>query len=430
MEQVSVFISSILLPILGSWWWVFLPLILYFPAKALYFYWVRWHVWYPKQGWVILELKPPKEILTPIKAMEDIFNVLWGIYGSPNWREKWCEGQLTCGSFWLSFEIISLAGDIHFFIRCLEDHRNMVESTIFAHYPEVEISLSDDYTKKVPQDIPNKEWDIYGEDYRLLKDDYYPITTYEAFFEPSGERITAEEKRLDPIFSFLESLTQLKADEQFWFQIVTAPITDKDIPWQTKGKEIVDKLLKRPAKPIGKPMIQEAIEVLIVGPSEKDEKAAEYKPEIQLVSPGEKTTITAIEKKISKNGFKTWARALYLAKRDAWNPVHRGLARSYLGHFSGLSNSIILWLKTRPKIQYWFRDRRIFVRKRRIFENYVRRLWSMFPALLVSGGTFILNSEELATIFHLPSKVVVPTLPYVEAKKKGPPPQLPIGEIV
>jgi hypothetical protein len=40
-------------------------------------------------------------------------------------------------------------------------------------------------------------------------------------------------------------------------------------------------------------------------------------------------------------------------------------------------------------------------------------------------ATIILNTEELATIYHLPSKVIVPTLPYVEAKKGGPPPELP-----
>jgi hypothetical protein len=41
----------------------------------------------------------------------------------------------------------------------------------------------------------------------------------------------------------------------------------------------------------------------------------------------------------------------------------------------------------------------------------------------------ILNTEELATIFHFPIKVtglVAPTMTRVESKKGGPPPNLPM----
>lgn len=412
--------------ILKSWWWFFLLLILYFPIKALYLWWVRWEVWYPKQKWIFLEIKPPKEILKPLTAMEDVFSVLWGIYDRPNWREIWCEGQLPPGSFWMSCEIVSIGGKISFLIRCLQEHRDMLESAIYAHYPDVEISLTEDYTKHIPQDIPNKEWDIYGEDYFLLKDDIYPIKTYPKFFEPAGEKITQEEKRIDPLNSFLEALTKLRPDEQFWFQLVINPIINLDVPWETRGKEIIDKLAGRRGKVRPKSMVQEAIDVLITGKSTTEPSVEKeiIPPEMKL-TPGERDIIIAIGNKISKRGFKIWMRGVYVAKRDAWNPTNRILARAYMNHFSTSDlNTILYWIKTRTRIHYWFRSRRLFVRKRNMFRNCVNRFPPRYPR--ASGkGVFILNTEELATIFHLPSKVIVPTLPYVEAKKAGPPPELP-----
>ena len=43
----------------------------------------------------------------------------------------------------------------------------------------------------------------------------------------------------------------------------------------------------------------------------------------------------------------------------------------------------------------------------------------------------ILNTEELATIFHLPALAapLPPEVPRVEAKRGGPPPELPVEEI-
>lgn len=420
-------LSTILL-ILKNWWWVLPPLPFFFLLQYYYLYWVRWEVWYKAQKWILLEIKPPKEILKPLSAMEDIFTVLWGIIDTAVWRERWCEGQLICGPYWVSLEIVSIGGKIHLFIRCFQEHRNLIESTIYAHYSDVEISLVDDYTKNIPQDIPNDNWDFYGEEYRFLRDNAYPIRTYPIFFEPSGERITQEEKRIDPLNSFLEAMTKLQLGEQFWFQICAAPISDKNLPWQTQGRQLADKLAKRPSKPRQKSMIEEALDVLISGKSTEPSPEKEiYPPEMRL-TPGEKEELTAVEKKISKLGFKTWIRGLYVAKRDTWNVFNRILARQYLTHFSGSGlNAMVYFTKTRAKIHYFFKKRRLYLRKRSLLRNYINRVPPLFPKRWkrAKDGIFILNTEELATIYHFPTEVIVPTLPYVEAKKAGPPPQLP-----
>jgi hypothetical protein len=421
--------SLIIWPIIKNWWWVFLPIVLWFLVKFFYFWWIRWEVWYPKFKWILLEIKLPKEILKPFKAMEDVFSLLWGIYDSPNWRAKWCEGVLPIGGgLWFSFEIVSLGGEIHFYMRIPADFRNTAESTLYAHYPEAEISVVEDYTKNVPKNIPNEKWDLYGENYSLKKLDYYPIKTYPQFFEERPE--IKEEKRIDPMDSLLESLSKLQPAEQFWLQIVTNPITEKEIPWQSRGKEEVKKIGMEVAKRWFPP-----------------EKGAP--PPIKPWPPGElmpkeKEIIEGIENKIKKWGYQTWIRIIYLYKKDEPHFLgNANLARTYFNHFATEHlNGLIFWGPNRTKIQYWLRERRLYLRKRKQLRDYINRMPPLWPRtmkgefLLPFGipwqprgpgirGTFVLNTEELATIFHFPAKIITPALPYLEAKKGGPPPSLP-----
>jgi len=436
---------SLILLTLKNWWWLILPPILALPLKTLYLWWLRWEVWYKKKKWILLEIKPPKEILKPFKAMENIFSNLFGIIDIPNWRERWCEGELPLGGgLWFSFEIASFGGEIHFYMRIPEFFRNAAESALYAQYPEAEISLVEDYTKNVPQDIPNKDWDMYGEDISLRKEDYYPIKTYSMFFEERAE-IMKEEKRLDPIDSLLESLAKLQSGEQVWIQFVTNPITDELIPWETMGRAAANRIAKRPAPTKPKSMIQEAAEVLITGKAPEEEPRERLEliaPELRL-TPGEKEILTGIENKIKKHAYQTWIRTIYIYKKDA--PFFFGnykILRSYLNQFMTENlNYFIYWGPTRSRIHYWLRDRRLYLRKRKQFRNYVERLPSLFPRTMTGEplfpfgfaprgpgirGTIILNIEELATIYHFPAKIITPTVPYVEVKKGGPPTGLPI----
>jgi len=439
--EVFSFISLIL----KSWWWFILLIIFFFFLKVFYLWWVRWEVWYKKNKWILLEIKPPKEILKPFKAMEDIFTVLWGVYDSPNWRERWCEGEFPKFPYWFSCEIAGIGGKIHFFMRILEVWRDMVEATIYSHYPEAEISIVDDYTKYVPQDIPNQDWDLYGEDFSLLKDDVYPIKTYTMFFEERPE--IKEEKRMDPIDSLMEALSKLQPAEQFWLQIVATPITNKDIPWVTRGKAEVKKIggeiAKRwfPAEKKGE--LPEPLEVLITGKPPLPPPPTPLRPwPPGELMPAEREIIEGIENKIKKYGYKTSIRILYLYKKD--EPHFDGnskIGKAYFNHFMTENlNTLIYWGPTRTRVHYWLRERRLYLRKRRQFRRYIERLPSYFPRTMEGElpfwhlgpkgpgirGTFVLNTEELATIYHFPAKVITPAITPVEAKKAGPPPSLPV----
>ncbi|MEK7482545.1 MAG: hypothetical protein AAB620_02010 [Patescibacteria group bacterium] len=437
--------------IIKAWWWLPAPIILGLLFQKLYRYRVTWDMWYKRIEWMVLEVKPPETLLKPFKAMDDVFGLLWCIYDSASWQERWCEGVLERAPYWLSCEIASIEGQIHYYFFLDRGARSLVESTIYAQYPDAEITEVEDYAKMVPQDLPNKDWNMLGEDYRLAKPDPWPILTYKAFFEEKPD-VAMEEKRMDPIDSFMESLAKVPPGSQFWFQMVCAPILNSDYPWKDQGLAIADKIARRPAAPKAMSFGQlflNSLKMLATGktitdPLAKPEKAlpltkTDEGEREMLITPGEKFDLHAVEDKISKKAFLVWSRALYVYKRDSFVPGMNRLARTYLNHFAASSNFFLYWGGTRTKARYWLRKKRLDLRKRKIFQNYVRRLPPLYPRMeskpmfpfgWVKGkGTMILNCEELASIYHYPAKVgssIISSLRPVEARKAGPPADLPI----
>jgi hypothetical protein len=75
--------------------------------------------------------------------------------------------------------------------------------------------------------------------------------------------------------------------------------------------------------------------------------------------------------------------------------------------------------KTKTSAYYFFSDTRKAWKKKAIMRKYKARTLDV--------KSYVLNTEELATIFHFPTKEVKgPVVPRVEAKKGKPPATLPI----
>lgn len=437
---IILFLVILFVPFLRVWWWVFLPLMLGSQLKTIYLWYVGWDFYIASRKWVVLELIPPKETLIPFKAMEDVFTSIWSIMDVANFREIWCEGELDNGPEWCSWEMASIEGSVHFYLRVGVHHRHSLESAIYGHYPDVEIREVQDYTKLVPPTVPNEDWDAYGEDWELRENDAYPIKTYDKFFEPQGERISAEEKRIDPIISLIEAMSKIGPGENYWVQFTTVPIPDHDDPeFRPEAKKIIDKISQRPEKKTSTFFddIWYVLKQIALGPEkegsgesasyywEEDEETGEK--QISL-TPGEREIITEIDNKIKKPVFRTNIRGIYVAKRESWNPSHRVITRSYMGHFGTSNlNSFGFVTASRPKVHFFLRKRRAFLRARKMFRMAVLRYPPLFPDRQTSCA--ILSSEEMATLFHFPLRttgMLAPSLGKVESKKGGPPPNLPI----
>jgi len=408
-------------PLVRAWWWILPPFLLIKPALFFWLWWRR-ELSHKAKEYIVLEIKIPEEITKPIRAMEDVFASLAIIDITPgNFREKWIEGDSKIW-FPLSCEIASLGGKTHFFMRIEKPFRQIVESAIYSQYPDVEIEEVEDYTKFVPQDIPNENWELEGREFKLKKKDCYPIKTYSEFEPREGIK---EEKRVDPLSTLLEGMATLKEGEHLWIQILLHPAGSD---WIEEGKKERNKLVKRPSPKKPKPLIQEAIELFLHGPPKKEEKTEMIPPEMKL-TPGEKEIVEKIENKISKPGFETSIRYLYLAKRDVFSKINLHLVTSFFSSYNTEHlNKFKTIAETTTKVKstfFWFLDkRRAFLRKRKMFRNYIMRVPPYFPS---EKAPCVLNTEELASIFHFPGRRVAPAplVLRIEAKKAGPPPELP-----
>ena len=424
-EAIFDLIDNVIAPILIAWWWVIPPLFLFRYVPKFWLLW-RQSLEIKKRKYVMLEIKLPTEILKPVRAMEDVMSALFLVVVDPdptgNIREKWIDGDNTLYPH-LSFEIASFGGQTKFFIRVNAPYRDVVESAIYAQYPEVQIEETEDYTDFVPQDIPNKGWDLENREWVLGKPSPYPIKTYMKF---ETEHESKEEKRVDSMARMLEALSTIKEGEQIWFQIiVTLPKDDL----AKEGGKIRDGLVFRPDKsPKPQPMIIQAINLFSGAPEKKEEEKQLLPPEMKL-TPGEREVVKEIEAKIAKSGFETTVRIFYLAKREVWFKPHLGLPIAFLtSHNTRDLNAFKVFKPTTSKIKTPFKildKRRQFLRKRRAFRNYKMRVNPLFPNL---GGTSVLNAEELATLFHFPSRVMAPAsfVERIEHKRGEAPSGLPI----
>ena len=429
-------ISGFLWQIFRNWWWLPAPFILW---KPFVFLWHQWRVyWWIRTVYkpVLLEIKLPKESIKPIRAMENVMASFHGAtYHPPSWWEIWIDGQIQTS---IVFEIASFGGEIHFFIRAHEGYRDAIEASIYAQYPDAEISVADDYTKAVPQDIPNDNWNMWATDYKLVKPDFYPILTYKKF---ETEQEGVEERRVDPVATLLEALSKVKPGEQFWVQMACKPISEKETEkWIKESEEERDKLAKREIKPstAAKPMILEAADILITGKvpeaEEPEKEKPVFPPEMKL-TPGERDIVYALEQKNSKPLFSTNIRFIFLGKRDVFNKGNFRLGFTFFSSYSTLDlNALVPFGPTISKVKKGrflpinaLIPRRLYLKNRRMFRNYLSRLGPVFPRTSPKEAKFVLNTEELASLFHFPSWRAAPTPTVSRAEtKRAAPPELPI----
>lgn len=409
-------------------------LVLWRPFLFIYKWW-RSDAYSKGVDSILLELKMPGEVERPFRAMEQVFAGWWMLYDPADWWEKWIEGKYQIP---LSIEIAGEEGDIHFYLRIPKESRNLVEASIYSQYPEVEISEVEDYTQKVPQDIPNEKWDLWGSDYETIKSDIYPIKTYSKFFEESP--VAKEVKRIEPIAALLEGMAKLNPGEYAWVQIRVKPVTVAENNYKERAKQEVDKLSNRPEEKKSKrhPLVKEAADFLITGEhpgmlSGEEKKEEMFLPPEMKLTPGERLVVSAIEEKVSKTMFECYIRFMILGEREKWNKAN---LRNILGFFANFNtenlNAFKPWSPSITKIHkhehlfanIFFYDNLLFLRKRKLWRRYLNRLNYSFPK---EDKTFILNTEELATIFHIVGRSAVPApmVQRVEAKKVEPPSHLP-----
>lgn len=403
-------------------WWIWLPPLLFALLVNVWLVYVR-AKYKASIRWSFLEIRIPREILKTPKSMEQIFAGIYGLRNAAdNIIEKYVDGEVT---LWFGLEIVSFSGDIHFYLRVPAKHRNIIEALFYAHYPDIEIAEAPDYLAALPKNLREMDeagYSFWGSELKLVKDDAYPIRSYIDFSS------SVEEEQLDPVSALMEVLGKASRGEKILLQLLIRPAGPE---WAKAGEKLLHKL---------------KIETSTVKQMKKTETGMEEVEGRTMRTPGENKLLEAIDRNISRPGFETVIRMAYIAPKEVYstNIARRGVYSAFNQYATLDMNSFKHNAKVRTetwwvKSPYVFPKLRLVARKRRMLRNYRERKMPEESFLSkiatsevfdwnVKSKTFVLNTEELATVWHLPSHLVL-TAPFVrrvESRKIGPPAGLPI----
>jgi len=215
-----------------------------------------------------------------------------------------------------------------------------------------------------------QEYNIFSEDGRvaykslqLKKSNYYPIKIF-------------KDLPTDPLASLTSALAKMGQGEAAAVQILVSPA---DSSWQSEGAGFISSTKKQ----------------------ESDPEKAKYSTSAK--------TLEAVEAKIGKPGFETSIRFVCVAKTEESAKAHLANIESGFEQFASEHNSF---------------GKRKIRSKGAFMEDFLYRYQPMFH--LMGSRPSILNTEELATLFHFPNKAVTtPHIQWIYSKTAPAPSEVP-----
>ncbi|HVB19943.1 MAG TPA: hypothetical protein VNF51_01480, partial [Candidatus Paceibacterota bacterium] len=352
---------------------------------------------------------------TPL-AMEAFLSSIHLSPGESNWYVRWIKGGVRP---WWSLEIASFEGRVHFFIWTWANFRRIIEGQLYAQYPGVQIVEALDYTRLIT--ATPEEWSIWGCDFKHTAEDPLPIKTY---VEYGLDTVQKEPEQVDPIANLIEFMNSAGKGEYLWLQFIIRvhkgekyhKKTEKDdtYTWKDEAKEMVEEIRRATRD------------------SYVDSLTGEVRPGFPNPTKGQSEKMAAIERNVSKFAFDVGARCIYMAKPENFKPI---LITHMIGLFKPFStegwNGITstAWLKRFDDYPWEFGAEKLKNRyRRKLVEAYRRRQFfhEPFSFGVPRDDTMVMSTEELATVFHIPSQSVqAPGLARVQSTTRGAPINLP-----
>ncbi len=287
----------------------------------------------------------------------------------------------------LSFEIASVDGRIRFYAWVPKSLQSFVEGQIYSQYPTVQIHEADeDY---VAHERHHKV--IHTSEITVTDSQYLPIKTFQSF-------------EVDPLAGITGTLAKLEdTGEELWVQILVRPIADS---WHKASYQWIDSVKKGgaglfTADGLNFRWLGTLFEALWKPPEEGTGGTTVAKE----LSEREKTRIAEAEKKATKLGFQVKIRVAYLGNSTT---SARQRMQAIVGTFKQFNSTNLNGLKISH-------------------QSFDKDALTPYRARLFMDSGFILNIEELASVFHLPhTNVETPNIVWASTKTAEPPAKLPI----
>ena len=272
----------------------------------------------------------------------------------------------------ISFEIAAIKKNIYFYIWLPTHLKNFVEGQLYAQYATAQIfEVAQDYSYK---DLNQKIVQII--ELGLTEDDSLPIKTFPNF-------------EVDPLSGITATLAGLEnIEEEMWLQILVRPV---DNDWHKKSQKYISKLTSNSLS------FTHFIQAPFMTPEDV--------PNNGDLDEKTKARIRAIEEKNNKLGYQIKIRLVYIGNDAIKANLHM---QALIGAFKQFNTIELNGFKQRSSSQD------------------IKHLQDYRLRNFTDEG-FILNIEELASVYHLPhTSVETPNIVWASAKTSEPPATLPI----
>lgn len=435
MEVLAIIgaVISFLIFIVGKLAFIWAPILLMYIGFNL------WHHFVTERfilgiTWTMLEIEIPRDVEKGPMAMELIFtNALYHASQKGLW-DVWFVGA---PHFWFSLEIVGVEGVVKFYIRTPSRIRDLIETQIYAQYPQAKVRDAVDYSLRVNFDAPDDEWHVWGTEYVFAEHDARPIRTYVDYGldKPSDKELL----KIDPLTPTIEFLGSLKRGEQVWIQHVVRPSlksyhshkTGKHIGWTEEASEEVDRMLA----PYTQEFFTKAgavdgdVGIQVRPPDMVASRVKKIQEKMQKLGfdIGIRIVVVAEKKYVSFDQFKSVRNASRLLFRQYSNPDGNSFVAINSSGFGGP------YADPTGVVSHKVQNR--FLNRYRLRQFYHLPVWysAEYPAFIstffpVKKPQFnVVNTEELATLFHFPGQVSqAPSFKRIDSKVAKPPANLPI----
>ncbi|PIP17578.1 MAG: hypothetical protein COX43_03520 [Parcubacteria group bacterium CG23_combo_of_CG06-09_8_20_14_all_35_9] len=330
--------------------------------------------------------EPQKETKDLISQVENLFAVLGGLRA-----QRGFEVFLAGRQDHFSFEIVaSRDGLISFYVAIPRYLQRFAEQQIHAQYPNAYIEEVEDYNIFSPQGV------IRGAALSLKRNYIFPIKTY--------AKING-----DPLNALTNALSKLEKGEGACIQIVARSAY---AIWHKKGAKVASEMqqgkrLKEVLRKVeGGIFLNFLWNMFPAKPKKTKEGFPQPQKEIYQLSPMEQEIVKSLEEKTSKAGFDVCIRIITSGKTE--EIAERNLS-VILNSFSGYST-----------YEYGnsFKVKRLG-KNVKLINNFIYRHFD-------EKRKFILNTEEMASLWHLPLPTTeTPNIKWLQAKKAPAPTDVP-----
>lgn len=306
-----------------------------------------------------------QQLIEEIAKGETIFSSIGGLKAQKGFKH-WLFGR----DDHFSFEVVANNNKIAFYVVALESRARYIEQQIHAHYPEAVIDEIEDYNIFKPNS------QVLAAYLKTKRDYAFPIKTY-------------KEMATDPMNSLINVLSKLDKDESLAIQYV---VKSAYASWHARVRKIVTNIHKTNSISKGIELTNssnkffKALNYVIDIFSAKKEEVNQDPDKIKRLSSVEEEMLKRIEEKNSKAGLDVNIRIISCTKTKEKSSIYLDNLANAFSEYSSFSYGNVLM--------------RINTKKSRLDKNINDFIYRRFN----ERYSFLLNAEELASVFHFPLK--------------------------